>query len=60
MLKPQRGNRMALPTDTAKKETAETEATLAQASANAEVKQTEAQEKKKGKHGEDFCCGSCS
>ncbi|WP_172962270.1 CCGSCS motif protein [Hydrocarboniclastica marina] len=51
---------MALPTDTAKKETAETEATLAQASANAEVKQTEAQEKKKGKHGEDFCCGSCS
>lgn len=46
-----------------KKEDTETEPTHAQAAAsneNVEAKQDEAQTKKKGKHGEDFCCGSCS
>lgn len=44
-----------------KKEDTETEPTSAQGAGsneNAEASQDEAQNK--GKHGEDFCCGSCS
>lgn len=44
-----------------KKEDTETESTAAQAAdsnENTVVDQEEAQNK--GKHGEDFCCGSCS
>lgn len=44
-----------------KKEDTEAESTVAQvadSNENAEANQDEAQ--KKGTHGEDFCCGSCS
>lgn len=46
-----------------KKEDTESESALTQATApheDAEAQQDEAQKKEKGKHGEDFCCGSCS